>query len=333
MKKKLVVLLIVICMAAAGCGSKDGVEPSGGSVTDEPEIPGSQGTEDEDKNMVPDAEGPAGNTDGSATNTDGQIAGTDGQKADTGEEEPVDGLTLRIVDGAETGNLILAGEGAGEVYTLSVEGVKILLDGVESAPALLEDGMLVEIQEPGAIMETFPAQFSQVGAIYAYGRGTEQNPMGTYYDLCGLYLQVLNDLWDVDSGLNGGAVYVSVDLSEAPGELTEGEKNAVAWIFAGEHGAEALTLTYQELAEQGYLSEYGEFGDEEHKAYEWADGVLFSITADESGGNEVFSLPVLKFDAEKWRSPLGGYFFEDCKAVWSESGSWGSYSVGAEAIS
>lgn len=81
------------------------------------------------------------------------------------------------------------------------------------------------------------------------------------------------------------------------------------------------------------MSEYGEFGDEEHKAYEWADGVLFSITADESGGNEVFSLPVLKFDAEKWRSPLGAYFFEDCKAVWSESGSWGSYSVGAEAIS
>lgn len=330
MKKRLTALLMAAAMVTAvGCGSRGSVEPSGSGVTDEPEIAGNRvtdgpeitgnGAAGEDDNTVPDAGGSVANTDVSIT--------------DTVEENPADGLTLRIVDGAETGNLILAGEGAGEVYMLSVEDVKILLDGVESTPAVLEDGMLVEIREPGDIMETFPAQFGHVGAIAAYGRGTEQNPMGTYYDLCGLYLQVLNDLWDVDSGLNGGAAYVSVDLSEAPGELTEGEKEAIAWIFAGRHEAEPLTLTYGELAEQGYLSEYGEFEDGERKIYEWTDGVLFSITARESEETEIYSLPVLRFHAEKWRSPLGAYFFEDCGAVWAESGSWDGYSVGAEAIS
>lgn len=46
-----------------------------------------------------------------------------------------------------------------------------------------------------------------------------------------------------------------------------------------------------------------------------------------------FSLPVLLFEAQKWRSPLGAYWFTDCMAVWPEMGSWESYSVGGEMIS
>ena len=44
-------------------------------------------------------------------------------------------------------------------------------------------------------------------------------------------------------------------------------------------------------------------------------------------------LPVLFFDAEKWRSSLGAYCFYDCSAVWPEMGTWSGYQIGSEMIS
>ncbi|MCM1105115.1 MAG: hypothetical protein NC409_13550 [Clostridium sp.] len=350
MRRKLTVIILALCMVmASGCGKKadagaagnggapgdatQGAEASGDTDADAPDGSADTGMSDADGAEA------AGNTDADEPDGDGAGAGgvdADGSASDTdGDSAAV--MKLRIVDGAETGNLVLAGDGAGEVYTLSVgdDDVEIYVDGMLSAPSMLEDGMMVEIRYTGGIDEVFPAQIGSgsIESITASGRGTSQNPLGGYYDLCGLYLQVLEDLWNVDSGLNEGAAYVSVDLSGAPGELTEGEKAAVAWIFACAHDAEMLTLTYEELVQQGYLSEYGESEDDGPKYYEWQDGVLFTITPAESDGAEVYSLSVLQFDAEKWRSPLGAYFFVDCKAVWSESGSWKNYSVGAEEIS
>lgn len=326
MRKIAAAILIVLCLAAAGCGGKDGTKPAGGDTLSGTKPAGG----DTLSGTKPDGEGTG--TVGADTTVSNKTEGEDDGEND-GENLPGETLTLRIVDGAETGNLVLAGESAGEVYTLYVGDTDIFMDGMLSSASVIEDGMLAEIRYTGGIMETWPGQIGNVESVSVYSKGTRLNPLGQYYDLCGLYLQVLNDLWDVDSGLNGGSVYVSVDLSEAPGDLTEGEKEAIAWVFAGAHDVMPLTLTYQELAEQGYLSEYGEFADDEPKFYEWADGVLFSITARESEGPESYSLPVLRFNAEKWRSPLGAYFYEDCKAVWAESGSWGSYSVGAELIS
>ena len=46
---------------------------------------------------------------------------------------------------------------------------------------------------------------------------------------------------------------------------------------------------------------------------------------------ESFSLPVVCFSAEKWRSPLGAYYFTKCTASRGDNG-W-EYTVGAEAIS
>ena len=191
--------------------------------------------------------------------------------------------------------------------------------------------MVVDITFDGNVMETFPAQFGQVYSISAYGPGTEENPAGGYYDLCGLYLQVLNDLWDRDSGLNDGISMVSVDLSQAPGDLTQGEKTAVAWIFASQHNVEMLTMSYEELAEEGYLSEVS--SDSDHKLYQWEDGVLFSITPVGQKEDQGYSLPVIQFDAGKWRSPRGAYFFSNCSALWPEMGAWSSYNIGNEAIS
>lgn len=243
-------------------------------------------------------------------------------------------LRALIVDGAETGRLLLAGEGdVAGVYLLDVSGVSVTLDGAAADASVLEDGMRVEIAYRGDLPLTMPAPLDGAETVRAWSRGTAENPGGTTYDLCGLYLQVLSDLWDEDTGLNGGAKYVSVDLSAAPGELSDAAKFAVAWSFAQSHGVEALTLRYDELVEQGYLTDATPEGVS-WQAYQWDDGVLFSITADagEHEG-EVYSLPAVFFNAEKWRSPLGAYYFCHCSAFWPEMGTWSEYRVGSEAIS
>jgi len=245
------------------------------------------------------------------------------------EEAPEESTTelsrVRIIDGAETGELLLADN---DVYLLSLSEseIPVYLDGKEADASCLRDGMLIDIEHGGDVMESWPAQFGLISAIYAYSIGTEQNPGGRCFDLCGLYLQVLEDLWARDDSLNSGAEYISVDLSDAPGELTETECAAIAYLFASRHGAEALTLGYNELLAQGYLTREGE-----SNAYSWDNGVLLRISAAEDDG--VYSLPVIHFAAEKWRSPLGAYYFTDCSASWPQMGTWESYHIGGEAIS
>ena len=255
---------------------------------------------------------------------------------DTPNPEPqyagADTMTLRVVGDGENGTLILAGET--EVYALPLEGVTLYLDGGSVSASEIESGMSAEVWYTGGVQETYPAKFSQVVAV---SLSREENAQ---YDLCGLYLQVLED-----DGLNGGAEVVSVDLSKAPGGLTAGEKAAVAYIYAQKHGVQGLTMTFDELREEGYLT--GEKLEGGSTAYSFTNGLLFtitpdetqengasvcfSITPDESAEGESFSLPVVCFSAEKWRSPLGAYYFTKCTASRGDNG-W-EYTVGAEAIS
>lgn len=217
------------------------------------------------------------------------------------DEEPTV-LTCRIVDGAEDGNLLLAELGDGlyggtGVYRLNGKDVAVTLDGEAAEPSVLEDGMVVEVSFNGSVLESFPAQFGEVYQIAGYSIGSEKNPAGTCYDLCGLYLQVLDDLWEKDKGLNENISLAGLDLSNAPGELTESEKAALAWRF-------------------------GEM-----------DGCLFSITPSEDHEGESYSLPTLFFNAAKWRSSLGAYGFYDCSAMWPQGGTWNGYQIGSEMIS
>ncbi len=237
-----------------------------------------------------------------------------------GENAPK--LSLTIVDGAESGNLILAGEKEWDVYSVHVEEIPVFLDGKKADKSVLEDGMPIDIYYNGGIMETFPAQIGGITGIAAYSRGSKQNPYGALYDLSGMYLKVLNDLWETDTGLNGETKFVSVYLDEAPGDLTDGEKSAIMWIFSNSLGKTGMALSFNELVEEGYIRE-GELY--------WEDGLLFTIT--ESPETGVYhGLRVIEFNAQKWRSGLGANFFVDCKGVWSQTGSW-DYKIGGFAIS
>lgn len=250
----------------------------------------------------------------------GREEGTGG--ADPGPQHAgADTMTLRVVGDALDGTLVLAEEA--ELYTLPLGGVTLYLDGGSVSASEVESGMTAEVWYTGGVQETYPAQFSQVVAV-SLSRGTEDDAS----DLCGLYLQVLADLWNKDAGLNGGAEIVSVDLSKAPGGLTAGEKAAVAYVFAQKHGVQGLTMTFDELREEGYLA--GEKTENGKMAYSFPNGLLFTVTPDESADGN-YSAPVIAFAAQKWRSPLGAYSFAKCTALRSDGG-W-AYTVGAEMIS
>lgn len=187
--------------------------------------------------------------------------------------------------GAGTDTLLLAGETAGEVYTVPADSFPLTLDGEPADASVLEDGMPLTVAYTG-IEETFPARLS-IAAAEAYRLGTEKNPGGGFYDLCGLYLQVLSDLAE------GGEETVAVDLSQAPGDLTEGEKAAIAWRFRETCGT---GLADPESADPGIarfaIREAG------------TEGELCSLPTREEG--EAYSLPVLKFEAERSQTLPGG---------------------------
>lgn len=191
--------------------------------------------------------------------------------------------------------LLLTGYGgdSAELYTLPVDAL--------DAP--VTDGEVINVWFE-TVLEIYPAALGGVSRVEPADESAD--------DRCGLYLRVLEDLWETDPGLNGGISQLGLDLSGIT-DLSGSEKAAVEYAFACAHDLfPALTGTWRELADQGYI-------DEENLI--WEDGILFTLT----GSAE-------NFDAQKWRSGLGAYFFTDCTASMSADGSW-TYQVGAEAIS
>ena len=138
-------------------------------------------------------------------------------------------------------------------------------------------------------------------------------------DVCELYLEVLEDLWNVDSGLNSGISQIGIDLSELS-HLTELEKETVMHEFASRHNLPFIAGTWEELCEQGYIDRANLY---------WEDGLFFSIKTNEDGDS---ALECTAFDAQKWRSGKGAYFFDQCTAQKNADGKW-SYTVGRAAIS
>lgn len=241
-------------------------------------------------------------------------------------DEPSRFLTCRIVDGAETGHLVLAetGDAGTGVYTLSPDQLNFAFQPAEP----LRNGQLIHVYY-GSFTEAWPMNFGGVTAIEVVNGGFD--------DRCTLYLDVLEDLWEADSGLNGGVEIIGADLTQT--SLSPAEQSAVGWVFAGKHGAELVEGTVEELAEQGWitatpLSVSGsgqDLNEPKHYFYEWENGCHFSITEQPMEGT--YGLTPVTFDAMKWRSSLGAYLFCDCTAVQSALGEWSDYRIGSETIS
>lgn len=255
-----------------------------------------------------------------------------GKTEKPGESAEPAGETFRIVREEKDGLLLArVGGGPADVYTLSLPDTGVTLDGeafdrnepgaYQALPGSTLTGALAEITY-GTVLETYPGQLGGVTAVNIYSDGFD--------DRCALYLRVLDDLWNVDGGLNGGVTSVSVDLSRT--SLSESEQAAVAWTFAGEHGiSDPLTLSYEELAAEGYLT--GADPDSDGMPC-WENGCLFTVTEQESENHvQNGARDTVTFDAQKWRSALGAYFFCDCTASQDIDGRWGDYTVGSQAIS
>lgn len=216
---------------------------------------------------------------------------------------PPETIACLIVDGAAEGNLILADLNGPGIYRLNTADLEIYEGRTKLTPADLKDGMAISISY-NTILETWPAQFHHVTLLDVLDQ--------PIYDYCGLYFQVLEDLWGTDSGLNGDITYLGFDLSELT-DLSAGEKSALIWRFSELHGATPLTGTYEELVQQGYING--------SKLY-WEDGLLLTLKGSAAEG----------FSATKWRDGTGAYFFFDCTAKQDKDGTW-SYKIGGQAIS
>ena len=212
---------------------------------------------------------------------------------------------------------------APSIYTLS------LTEDIRHLPEEpLRNGHLIHIAYR-SVLETYPAQLADISDITIMDGGFD--------DRATLYLRVLEDLWEKDSGLNGGVEIIGVDLSQT--SLSQAERSAVAWAFASNHGADVVEGSMDELTEQGYITatpisgtDSGtELSEPKYEFYHWENGCYFSITEQAEEGT--YSLIPVTFDAMKWRSSLGAYFFSDCTAVQSALGEWSDYTVGAEMIS
>ncbi len=72
----------------------------------------------------------------------------------------------------------------------------------------LADGAMVEVGFDGMILETYPAKFGHVTGVTVLEEPAD--------DRCGLYLQVLSDLWEVDTALNTGLEELGVISPASP---------------------------------------------------------------------------------------------------------------------
>ena len=100
-------------------------------------------------------------------------------------------------------------------------------------------------------------------------------------DLCGLYLQVLNDLWADALGGESGVETIGVDASALEG-LSEGEADAMAYAFGMAHQTGLpLRGTFDELTEQGYIEPAGDGPGR------WPGGALFRLEGSADTGFQV----------------------------------------------
>lgn len=170
----------------------------------------------------------------------------------------------------------------------------------------IKAGSIIKIGYDGTIMESYPAKFGGV----QYVKLIEQKD-----DFVGLYEKVFDKLWETDKGLNTSIDILAFDLSQTT-NLTDAEKNGLIFVLGNKYSLETVSGTFEQLSEEGYI-------DKEKLYFE--NGILFSFEVTKESKDS------FKFNARKWRSGRGAYFFQDCTAEKTKDG-W-DFKIGSEAIS
>lgn len=220
-------------------------------------------------------------------------------------------LTAKVID--ISGKSILLANmaedaGSADIYMLHGDKLDFITDdkGKNLGFSALERGMLVDIAFDGMIQESYPMGLGSVTGIFIKSQSN---------DIGGFYKAVVDDLYAVDPGLNDDINVLAFDLTGVS-NMTETEKTALIYLLGNTYGMQAIAGTYEELCEQGYINR--------DKLY-FEKGLLFTIEDTTISGDSFI------FNAQKWRSGLGAYFFHKCTARKSKDG-WG-YTIGAEMIS
>lgn len=212
----------------------------------------------------------------------------------------IDGTDILLANIAEDA-------GQGDIYRINAEKVEVI--GADSSALdlnSLNKGMLVDVVYDGHVQESFPMGLGGVSVINIKEQGD---------DIAGLYSTVVDDLYTVDPGLNDNAEILAFDLTGVS-NLSQAEKTSFVYLIGNTYNIEAMAGTFEELCEQGYI--------DKDKLY-FEKGLLFTIKDSPMSGGS------FTFDAQKWRSGLGAYFFVDCKAR-KTSSEW-NYTIGSEMIS
>ena len=186
----------------------------------------------------------------------------------------------------------------GDIYIVSTD--------IDFDKDKIKPGAIIKIGYDGAIMESYPAKFGDV----KYIKFIEKKE-----DLIGLYEKVFDKLWETDKGLNSDINILAFDLSKTT-NLNDAEKSALIYVLGNKYSLDTVEGTFDELSRDWYI-------DKENLYFE--NGILFSFEVTKESNNS------FKFNAQKWRSGLGAYFFQDCTAKKTNDG-W-DFTIGSEAIS
>lgn len=194
-----------------------------------------------------------------------------------------------------------------ELFNLPLKGLKLLDEKNKTLdPSEIKAGMLVEIEYDGAILESYPMQFGYPKSLKV---------IKNEGDLIGMFSSVIDDLYEVDPGLNSDIDKIALDLTELT-VISTADKAALANIVGNVYQKEVIQGTLETLQEQGYIAK-GELY--------FPDGILIKLS--DTGMN----MNAFNFTSSKWRSGKGAYFYTDCDAS-LKNGSW-TYTLGGDAIS
>ncbi|MDR1495577.1 MAG: hypothetical protein LBS67_01470, partial [Clostridiales Family XIII bacterium] len=195
----------------------------------------------------------------------------------------------------------------GDLFTVHGDLDIIDKDGEPLDESSLKAGALIRV-EYDLILDSYPGQVAP-RTVQVMGEGD---------DMVGLYSAMLDEIWNMDKGLNPGeGELLAIDVEEVA-NLTGGEKDALVWLAGSRFKVYSMASTFEKLEEEGYIDGVLlQFKDE--------NGMLIKIsTSDVKEGS-------FKFRISKWVSGVGADWCDDCTAS-KKDGVW-SFEFGGFAVS